>query len=92
MGALIPSQGELAVAGSTLLAAALFNPLRRRIQNIVDRRFNRSRFDAVLTMEALSRRLANEVDLAALGLELEQVAHQTMQPTNVQVWVRGARG
>ena len=92
MGALIPSQGELAVAGSTLLAAALFNPLRRRIQNLVDRKFNRSRFDAVLTMEALSRRLANEVDLAALGLELEQVAHQTMQPANVQVWVRGARG
>lgn len=91
MGNLVPSQGELAVAGSTLLAAALFNPLRRRIQNVVDRRFNRSRFDAALTMEALSRRLANEVDLAALGLELEQVAHQTMQPANVQVWVRGAR-
>jgi hypothetical protein len=80
------------VAGSTLLAAALFNPLRRRIQNAVDRRFNRSRFDAQLTMEALSRRLASEVDLAALDLELEQVAYQTMQPANVQVWVRETRG
>ena len=90
LGSLPPLQGEFAVAGSTLLAAALFNPLRRRIQNAVDRRFNRSRFDAQLTMEALSRRLANEVDLSALGLELEQVAHQTMQPSNVSVWVRQA--
>jgi hypothetical protein len=92
LGTLIPSQGELAVAGSTLLAAALFNPVRRRIQNAVDRKFNRSRFDAESTMEALSRRLANEVDLSTLGLELERVAYQTMQPANVQVWVRGTRG
>jgi len=92
LGSLPPLEGELAVAGSTLLAAALFNPLRRRIQSAVDRRFNRSRFDAQLTMEALSRRLANQVDLTALGLELEHVALQTMQPSNVQVWVREARG
>lgn len=90
LGSLPPLQGEFAVAGSTLLAAALFNPLRRRIQNAVDRRFNRSRFDAQLTMEALSRRLATEVDLSALGLELEHVAQQTMQPSNVSVWVREA--
>ena len=92
LGSLPPLEGELSVAASTLLAAALFNPLRRRIQNAVDRKFNRSRFDAQLTMEALSKRLSSEVDLTALGLELEQVAHQTMQPANVSVWVRGDGG
>ena len=92
LGSLPPLDGELAVAGATLLAAALFNPLRRRIQNLVDRKFNRSRFDAQLTMEALSRRLASEVNLSALGLELEQVAYQTMQPANVSVWVRERSG
>ena len=92
LGSLPPLEGELSVAASTLLAAALFNPVRRRIQNAVDRKFNRSRFDAQLTMEALAKRLSSEVDLSALGLELEQVAYQTMQPANVQVWVREARG
>jgi hypothetical protein len=88
LGSLPPLQGEFAVAGSTLLAAALFNPLRRRIQNAVDRRFNRSRFDRERTMEAMSRRLSSEVDLAELGRDLERVARQTMQPSNVSVWVR----
>ena len=92
LGSLPPLDGELAVAGATLLAAALFNPLRRRVQQIVDRRFNRSRFDAERTLEALSRRLSNQVDLSALGIELEQVARQTMQPSNVSVWVRGVEG
>jgi hypothetical protein len=90
LGTLRPLEGEAAVAGSTLLAAALFNPLRRRIQNAVDRRFNRSRFDREQTMEAMSRRLSSEVDLAELGRDLERVAGQTMQPSNVSVWVRGA--
>lgn len=90
LGNLLPSQGELAVAGSTLLAAALFNPLRKRVQGLVDRRFNRSRFDIERTMEALSRRLSSEVDLAELGRELQQVASQTMQPTTVSVWLREA--
>ena len=88
LGSLPPLRGELAVAGSTLLAAALFNPLRRRIQNAVDRRFNRSRFDREKTMEAMSRRLSSEVDLAELGRDLERVAGQTMQPATVSVWVR----
>ncbi len=88
---LLPLEGELAVAGSTLLVAALFNPLRRRIQTAVDRRFNRSRFDAQVTMEALSRRLSSQVDLSELGRELVQIAHQTMQPEIASVWVRAAR-
>ena len=92
LGSLPPLDGELAVAGSTLLAAALFNPLRRRIQRLVDRRFNRSRFDAERLIEALSRRLSSEVDLASLGRELQVVASHTMQPTNVSVWLKGESG
>jgi predicted PurR-regulated permease PerM len=88
LGNLLRLQGELAVAGSTLLAAALFNPLRRRVQHLVDRRFNRSRFDTERTMEGLSRRLSSQVDLLELGRELQVVAHQTMQPTTVAVWLR----
>ena len=88
LGNLAPLEGELAVAASTLLAAALFNPLRRTIQNSVDRRFNRSRFDTERTMEVLSRRLSNQVDLSELDRELRRVAGQTMQPDSVSVWVR----
>lgn len=88
LGNLLPTEGELAVAGSTLLAAALFSPVRRRIQGVVDRRFNRSRVNAALTMESLARRLASEVDLSALARELQLVALQTMQPAMVSVWLR----
>ncbi|MGH8926519.1 MAG: hypothetical protein ACRDWA_18135 [Acidimicrobiia bacterium] len=88
LGALFPQQSDLAVAASTLLAAAAFNPVRRRIQSAVDRKFNRSRFDAERTMDALSRRLAVEVNLDALGHELRLVASETMQPREVAVWLR----
>jgi hypothetical protein len=89
LGSALPSEGNLAVATSTLVSAALFSPLRRRAQNLVDRHFNRSRFDAQMTMEAMSRRLATEVDLGTLGAELRGFAFSTMQPETVAIWIRG---
>ena len=76
------------MAAATLTIAAAFQPARRRVQQVVDRRFNRRRYDAAETIQAFSARLRQQVDLDSLTVELLGVVDQTMEPTNATLWLR----
>jgi hypothetical protein len=88
LGQLLGRSSSLVVAGATLAVAAAFQPARHRVQQAVDRRFNRRRYDAAQTIEAFSARLRQQVDLDTLTSELLAVVEQTMQPTQASLWLR----
>jgi hypothetical protein len=88
----ITASSDLAIAVSTLALAALFFPLRRRVQNAIDRRFYRRKYDAAKTLAAFGVTVRDEVELDKLTSELLNVVNETMQPTNVNLWLRPMPG
>jgi hypothetical protein len=86
----LPVKGSVAVAVATLIIAALFNPLRKRVQHAVDRRFNRSRYDAEAVVAAFTARMRRTIDLDTIQDDLVGVVHQAFQPTHASLWLPNA--
>ena len=90
LGQFLGRKSSLVVAAATLTVAAVFQPARRRVQQVVDRRFNRRRYDVAKTIEEFSTRLRDQIDLDTLSAEVLAVVDQTMEPTRVSLWLRPA--
>ena len=89
LGPLVGEDNQIAVVGSTLAIAALFQPLRRRIQAVIDRRFYRRKYNAARIVQTFSTGLRDEVDIGRLSGDLLDVVEQTLQPSSVSLWLRG---